>query len=99
MMVGRWCVQLAAMWHWYLPLCIYKKKKKKKKKSIVSVHSFFIFFLHLVYRYIRRNGRRYQHVLASCALLTGVILKGLTLRKFVSDVCVCMFYVCEVIVD
>ena len=27
-----------------------------------------------------------------------VILKGLTLQKFVSDVCVCMFYVCEVIV-
>ena len=32
-----------------------------------------------------------------CVLLTGVILKGLTLRKFVSDICVCMFYVCEVI--
>ena len=31
------------------------------------------------------------------ALLTGVILKGLTLRKFVSDVFGCMFYVCEVI--
>ena len=41
-------------------------------------------------------GRRYQHVLALFALLTGVILKGPTLRKFVSDVCVCMFYVCEV---
>ena len=40
--------------------------------------------------------RRYQHVLALCALLTGVILKGLTLRKFMS-VCVCMFYVCKVI--
>ena len=21
-MVGRWCVQLAAILHWYLPLCI-----------------------------------------------------------------------------
>ena len=31
------------------------------------------------------------------ALLTGVILKGLTLRNFLSDVCVCMFYVCKVI--
>ena len=31
------------------------------------------------------------------ALLTGVILKGLTLWKFVSDICVCMFYVCKVI--
>ena len=47
------------------------------------------------YRYIRRNCRRYQHVLALCALLTGVILKELTLRNVLSDVCV--FYVCEVI--
>ena len=39
----------------------------------------------------------YHLVLALCALLTGVILKGLTLQKFVSDVCACMFYVCEVI--
>ena len=23
MTVGRWYVQLAAVWHWYLPLCIY----------------------------------------------------------------------------
>ena len=20
---GRWCVQLAAIWHWYLPLCTF----------------------------------------------------------------------------
>ena len=37
-------------------------------------------------------------MLALCALLTGVILKGLTLRKFVFDVCACMFYVCVGIV-
>ena len=42
-------------------------------------------------------SQRYQHVLALRAILTGIILKGLTLRKFVSDVCVCMFHVCEVI--
>ena len=29
--------------------------------------------------------------------MTAVILNGLTLRIFVSDVCVCMFCVCEVI--
>ena len=23
MIVGRWYVQFAAIWHWYLPLCIY----------------------------------------------------------------------------
>ena len=37
---------------------------------------------------IRWNGLQYQHVLALCALLTGVISKGLTLQTFVSDVCV-----------
>ena len=36
-----------------------------------------------------------QHVLALCALLTGVILNGLTLGKFVSDVCVFIYiYIC-----
>ena len=30
---------------------------------------------------------------AGIALLTGVILKGLPLRKFLFDVCVCIFYV------
>ena len=38
------------------------------------------------YRSIRRNGRRYQHVLTLCAALTGVILKGLTVRIFLFDV-------------
>ena len=28
---------------------------------------------------------------ALCALLTGVILKGLSLQKYVFDVCACMF--------
>ena len=55
--------------------------------------------LPLKYSWIRRNGRRYQHVLAptppllfffffsSSFILTEVILKGLTLRKSVFDVC------------
>ena len=37
------------------------------------------------------------HIHPLCAFLTGVILKGLTLWKFVSDVCVRMFYVCKMI--
>ena len=41
----RWYVQLAAMWHWYLPLCIYITFILF---YIVSVHSFFIFFFNLV---------------------------------------------------
>ena len=42
MIVGRWDVQLAAVWHWYLPLCIYITFILF---YIVSVHSFFIYFL------------------------------------------------------
>ena len=40
----RWYVQLAAMWHWYLPLCI---SITFILNYIVSVHSFFIFFFNL----------------------------------------------------
>ena len=43
--VGRWYVQLAAIWHWYLPLCIYVTFFLF---DIVSVHSFFICFFNLV---------------------------------------------------
>ena len=42
----------------------------------------------------RPNGSRYQRVLALCAFLTGVIPKGLILRKFVFDVCV-RFVFCQ----
>ena len=41
-----------------------------------------------------QDGWRCQHFVALCGLLTGVLLKGLTLQKLVSDVCVCIFYVC-----
>ena len=93
MIVGQWYVQLAALWHSYLPLCIYVIFF-----NFILRLSILLFFFNLVFnREIRRNGQRYQHVLALCALLTGVILKGPTLRKFVFDVCVCRFYVCEVI--
>ena len=34
---GRWYVQLAAIWYWYLPLCIYIIVFI----CIVSVHPFF----------------------------------------------------------
>ena len=56
---------------------------------IASVHSFFILFSNLV-SINRRNGPRYQRVLALCAFSTGVILKGLILRKFCVR-CLCMF--------
>ena len=90
---GRWYVQLAAILHWCLPLCIYVTFLN----FILCLSIPFLYFSLTWYRSLRRNGRWYQHVLALCALLTGVILKGLTLRKFVSDVWVFMFYVCEVI--
>ena len=82
MIVGRWYVQLAALWPSSLPLCIYIIFF-----NFILRLSILLFFFNLVFnREIRRNGRRYQHVLALCALLAGVILKGVTIRKYVSDV-------------
>ena len=63
--------------------------------SIPSVFSFFN--LVSILDGIVDDTSMYLYV-ALCALLTaGVILKGKTLRKCVSDVCVCMFYVCDMI--
>ena len=53
----------------------------------------FLYFSLIWYRWIRQNGRRYQHVLALCALLIGVVLKALTFRKFV----LMFVYVCFVL--
>ena len=42
----------------------------------------------------RRNGPRYQRVLASCAFLTGVIPEGLILSKMLSSMFVyVLFYI------
>ena len=69
---------------------------KRSESSIFSrlQINFWMFHLQLLVKQLQIapwNGRRYQQVLALCDLLTGVILKGLTLRKCVFDVCVCMF--------
>ena len=50
-------------------------------------------FLHFFFNLVlinRRNGPRYQCILALCAFLTGAIPKGLVLRKFCVR-CLCMF--------
>ena len=44
MIVGRWYVQLAAIWNWYLPLCIY----------ITFVY--FIFCLSIPFLYLLKPG-------------------------------------------
>ena len=54
---------------------------------------FLYFFKNLVLIH-RRYGPRYQPVLALRAFLTGVVPKGLILRNFVFDVCVC-FVLCK----
>ena len=60
---------------------------------IVSVHSFFLSFL---YRFLQSRG--YNSVLPyNYAFLTMATLNGLTLRKRVFGLCVCMyvlFYTC-----
>ena len=60
---------------------------------IASVHSFFILFLNLVL-INRRNGPRYQRVLALRAFLTGVIPKGTNFSKILCSMFVyVLFYV------
>ena len=59
---------------------------------IASVHSFFILFKNLVL-INRRNGPRYQRVLAMCAFLTGVIPKGLFRKKLCSMFAYVLFHV------
>ena len=56
---------------------------------LLSIPFFKYFFKNLVL-INRRNGPRYQRVLALCAFSTGVIPKGLILRKFCVR-CLCMF--------
>ena len=54
----------------------------------------FLFFFFILFKNLvsinRRNGPRYQRVPALCAFSTGVIPKGLILRKFCVR-CLCMF--------
>ena len=50
-------------------------------KSLLLCIPFLYFFQNLVL-INRRNGPRYQRVLALCAFSTGVIPKGLILRRF-----------------
>ena len=69
---------------------------------LYNILEFFLLLLSIPFLYFfknlvlinRRNGPRYQRVLALCAFSTGVIPKGLILRKFVSDVFVC-FVLCK----
>ena len=78
-----WSVVLAACCHMAL-VCAVMRIYNIFQSFIASVHSFFIlFFLNLVL-INRQNCPRYWRVLALCTFffLTGMILKGLILRKF-----------------
>ena len=52
---------------------------------LYNILEFFIAFVHSFFLNLvlinRRNGPRYQRVLALCAILTGVVPKGLILQK------------------
>ena len=81
---SSWYVQLAAICCWHLPLCIcIMFLNWCLILSIPCLH-----FSLIWYWQIRQNGWWYQHVLAVCALLTGVILKGLIPEKCMLGVCV-----------
>ena len=77
-----WSVVCAACCH-MAPVFAVMHLYNSKKMFIASVHSFFLytFFKNLVL-INQRNGPLYQHVLVVCAFSTGVIPKGLILRKF-----------------
>ena len=71
MIVGRWYLHTAAIWHWHLPLCIYKTQLFDCL-LFLSV-PFFIYFFGWYWQ-IRWNGWQYQHAQALCTLLTRVII-------------------------
>ena len=58
----RWYVQLAAMWHWYLPLCICKCIVYPPFVVVVVV--VVILFLFSPILIFRRNGPQYQYAIA-----------------------------------
>ena len=71
-----WSVVCAACCHMTLVFAVMHLYNILDFFFIASVHSFFILFKNLV-SINRRNGPRYQRVLALCAFLTGGIPKGL----------------------
>ena len=87
-------MQHVAIWHWYLLLCIYIIFNNNKNVLLLSIP--FSYFKKNLVLINQRNGPRYQHVLALCAFLTGVIPKGLILKKIAFDVCVC-FVLCKLV--
>ena len=65
MIVGRWYVQLAAIWRWYLSWCVY-----------ITVFNFmlclsipFLYFSLIWYRWIRQNGWWYQQLFKNLCLM------------------------------
>ena len=88
MIVGRWYVQLAAIWHWYLPLCIYITFSNFICLSI----PFFIFFFNLV----SINQTEWSTIPACPSLMCSFSMGDIEGTNSQKN-CVCMFYVCEVI--
>ena len=70
---GRWYVQLSAIWHWYLPLCIYRTLF-----FLNYIHPFL--FLILFFNLVSINWTEWSTISACPSLMrvTGVLLKGLT---------------------
>ena len=64
--VGLWQVPHVAIWHWYLPLCVYVTFKKKN--CFFPFVFFLFFFMHIFVSDIDKSDEssRYQDVLALC---------------------------------
>ena len=84
MTVGRWYVQLGAIWHWYLPLCIYIRFLI----FIVSVHSFKKIFL---FNLVLINSMEWYMIPACPSLMCSGSIEGTNSSKYFVMFCVCMF--------
>ena len=85
-----WNVLLVALWRWYLPLSIYIINKE-----------IILYLILMWYRLMRRNGRRYQHVLAwyACSVGNKIIERTNSSDNSLMFVCVCVFFWLYLYVD
>ena len=84
MIGGRRPMQLAALWHWYLPLCIY-----------LTFSNFYCFcpFLFPPVICIDKLDGLVDDTMVACPSLICIYNKDELFQNFECDVCVCMFYV------
>ena len=95
MIVGRWYVQVAAIWHWHLRVCIYITFFNIRLCLSIPL-CFLLFFFNLVSKNLTEWSTIPACPSLMCSFNRGNV-EGTNSSSFLSDVCVCIFYVCGVI--